>query len=483
MNEQSTAEWDAFLVNIETAQKEIGCSSLDNEEAWFRGHTNSDFQLLPSLFRSFAEPNAPSSWDKILQIESDLFWEFAARGRQIHGKLDNHWDILFAMQHYGTPTRLLDWTETLAVAIYFAILEIDLAAPMAAEELPEPCIWVLNPYRLNNVEWSGDLVHPPYLGWDEEEREYYEYSDLLVEGYMDWDWPTAIYPSHRTDRIEAQNGWFTIHGDQFVPIDTLKKHESFLRKISLPRSAIEPAQRFLRLSGIHHYSIFADLESLSLHLKEKNGLIPRAKAKDAERSRVKQRDSGTYYSCYLSYSTRDEEFARRLYGRLRDAKVRVWFWPENIKTGEAVQEQVETAIHAHDKLLIVLSEASLQSDWVMKELREARNAERRSGKRKLFPVRIVDFRALADGTSLNQKSGKNFVKELSKYFILDFSNWKDHDQFEAAFSRLLKDLRTESPVPAAKRKRVKKSKRRTPTPRGKRKPARSVGQRAKNRRH
>jgi TIR domain-containing protein/FRG domain-containing protein len=461
MNPEATAAWDTFLANIETARKEIGCSPLDSEEAWFRGHTNSNYQLLPSLFRSFEEPNTESSWDKIIQIESDLFWEFAARARQIHGKLENHWDILFAMQHYGTPTRLLDWSETLAVAIYFAILDIDTAAPMATQELPEPCIWVLNPYRLNKLEWSGDLVHPPYLGWDDREREYYEYSDLLVEGYMDWDWPTAIYPSHRTDRIEAQNGWFTIHGDEFVPIDKLRRRRSFLRKIPLPHAALEPARRFLQLSGIHHYSIFADLESLSLHLKEKNGLIPRARAKEAERARVKQRDSGNYYSCYLSYSTKDEEFARRLYSRLRDAKVRVWFWPENIKTGEMVHEQIETAIQAHDKLLIVLSKASLQSEWVMTELREAQGAERRSGKRKLFPVRLVDFRTLDDAASLKQKSGKNVAAKLGEYGILDFSNWKDHDQFEATFSRLLRDLRTESPLPAARqKKRAKKTKRR-----------------------
>jgi len=459
MNEQSTTAWDAFLADIETARKQIGCSALDGEEAWFRGHTNSNFRLLPSLFRSFDDPNATKSWDKIMQIESDLFWEFSARARQIHGKLENQWDILFAMQHYGTPTRLLDWSETLAVAIYFAILDIDTAPLMAAEELPEPCIWVLNPYRLNKLEWGGDLVHPPYLGWEEDERDYYEYSDLLVEGYMDWDWPTAIYPSHRTDRIAAQNGWFTIHGDEFVPMETLEGQDSFLRKVPLPQAAIESARTFLQLSGIHHYSIFADLESLSLHLREKNGLIPRAKAKAAERARVKQRDSGVYYSCYLSYSSKDEDFARRLYSRLRDAKVQVWIWSENIKAGEEIQPQMETAIRAHDKLLVVLSEASLRSEWVMKEVREAQKAERQSGKRKLFPVRLVDFKTLDAVASLSPKSDE-IPKELAKYFIPDFSNWKDHDQFEAAFSRLLADLRTESPaLPGKKRDLTKKPKR------------------------
>ena len=128
---------------------------------------------------------------------------------------------------------------------------------------------------------------------------------------------------------------------------------------------------------------------------------------------------------------------------MRDAHLRVWFAPENIQGGKKLHEQIETAIRVYDKLLIVLSEASLQSEWVMTELRKARKAERQTGKRKLFPVRLTDIATLRDWECFDADSGKNLAAELREYFIPDFSHWKEHDQFEAAFARLLKDLRAE----------------------------------------
>jgi hypothetical protein len=79
----------------------------------------------------------------------------------------------------------------------------------------------------------------------------------------------------------------------------------------------------------------------------------------------------------------------------------------------------------------------------MTELRKARKAERRSGKRKLFPVRLVDFYALRDWECFDADSAKDLAVELREYFIPDFSHWKEHDQFEDAFARLLKDLKTD----------------------------------------
>ena len=148
-------------------------------------------------------------------------------------------------------------------------------------------------------------------------------------------------------------------------------------------------------------------------------------------------------SCFISYSSKDEEFARQLHRRMCDAHLRVWFAPEDIQGGQKLHEQIETAIRAHDKLLIVLSEASLQSEWVMTELRKAFKAEQQSGKRKLFPVRLVDYDTLRAWECPDSSSGKDLAEELRQYFIPDFSHWKEHDPFETAFARLLKDLRAE----------------------------------------
>lgn len=163
-------------------------------------------------------------------------------------------------------------------------------------------------------------------------------------------------------------------------------------------------------------------------------------------SLVNAEDGIQFYSCFISYSSKDEEFAKRLHGKMRDAHLRVWFAPEDIQAGKKLHEQIETAIRVYDKLLIVLSEASLQSEWVITELRKARNGERQSGKRKLFPVRLTDMKTLLDWECFDADGGKDLAVELREYFIPDFSNWREHDPFDAAFARLLKDLKAEAPA-------------------------------------
>ncbi len=74
---------------------------------------------------------------------------------------------------------------------------------------------------------------------------------------------------------------------------------------------------------------------------------------------------------------------------------------------------------------------------------ELRKAERQSGQRKLFPLRMVDMETLRDWECFDADSGKDFATELREYFIPDFSHWKEHDPFEAGFARLLKDLRAQ----------------------------------------
>jgi TIR domain/Pentapeptide repeats (8 copies) len=154
-----------------------------------------------------------------------------------------------------------------------------------------------------------------------------------------------------------------------------------------------------------------------------------------------------FYSCFISYSTRDEEFARRLYSRMRDEKLRVWFAPEDVKGGEKLYEQIERAIQVHDRLLIVLSESSLQSKWVMTEIRRARKVELRESRRKLFPIRLVDYETLQAWECFDADTGEDLASEVRQYFIPDFSNWKEHDAFEKAFERLLRDLRDEEKKP------------------------------------
>jgi hypothetical protein len=151
-----------------------------------------------------------------------------------------------------------------------------------------------------------------------------------------------------------------------------------------------------------------------------------------------------WHSCFISYSTKEEEFARRLHSRMRAANMRVWFAPEDLKGGKKLHEQLFEAIQIYDRLLIVLSEHSIQSEWVMTEIRKARETEKKERRRKLFPIRLTGFETLRDWTCFDADTGKDLAVEVREYFIPDFSNWKDHDAFESAFAKLKRDLEAEN---------------------------------------
>lgn len=150
-----------------------------------------------------------------------------------------------------------------------------------------------------------------------------------------------------------------------------------------------------------------------------------------------------FYSCFISFSHHDGEFSRRLHSRMRSDNLRVWFAPEDMKGGKKLHEEIFRAIQVHDKLLLVLSESSMESEWVITEIRRARKVEQEENRRKLFPIRLVDFEAIQKWECFDADTKKDLAIEVREYYIPDFSNWKDHDAFEAEFGKLLVALRAD----------------------------------------
>jgi uncharacterized protein YjbI with pentapeptide repeats len=148
-----------------------------------------------------------------------------------------------------------------------------------------------------------------------------------------------------------------------------------------------------------------------------------------------------FYSCFISYSTKDQEFADRLYADLQAKGVRCWFAPHDVKGGRKLHEQIDEAIRIHDKLLLILSPHSMSSEWVQTEISKARKREVRDKVRVLFPISLAPFQAIQDWESFDADTGKDSAREIREYFIPDFSNWKDHDSYQKAFERLVKDLK------------------------------------------
>jgi hypothetical protein len=142
-----------------------------------------------------------------------------------------------------------------------------------------------------------------------------------------------------------------------------------------------------------------------------------------------------YYSCFISYSSKDSAFAQRLHTDLQQNGVHCWFAPEDMKIGAKIRPTIDHSIRIHDKLLLILSEHSINSTWVEKEVETAFEEEDKRKQTVLFPVRLD--KAMMD-------TDQAWAADIRRTrHIGDFSRWKDHDAYQEAFARLLRDLKEE----------------------------------------
>ncbi len=149
-----------------------------------------------------------------------------------------------------------------------------------------------------------------------------------------------------------------------------------------------------------------------------------------------------FYSCFISYSTKYQEFAERLYNDLQGNGVRCWFAPHDIQGGRKIHEQIDDAIRLHDKLLLILSDDSMNSEWVKTEIAKARKRELNEKRKMLFPVSLAPYDPVVkDWECFDADTGKDSAREIREYYIPDFSSWKEHDSYQKAFQRLVGDLK------------------------------------------
>lgn len=146
-------------------------------------------------------------------------------------------------------------------------------------------------------------------------------------------------------------------------------------------------------------------------------------------------NSSRFYSCFISYSSKDQEFAEHLRAELLAKGVRCWFAAEDLKIGDKFRTRIDESIRSYDKLLLVLSAESIQSPWVEDEVEAASERERQQREAVLFPIRLDD-----SVMECPQAWASSIRRERH---IGDFRNWRIADVFEKAFERLLRDLKSE----------------------------------------
>jgi len=143
--------------------------------------------------------------------------------------------------------------------------------------------------------------------------------------------------------------------------------------------------------------------------------------------------SQKFYSCFISHSSKDQVFAERLRADLQANGVRCWFAPHDLPIGAKILDTIDEAIRLRDKVLLVLSEAAISSDWVEGEVTRALDEERERKQVVLFPIRL-------DDAVLETKEAWARLLRGQRN-IGDFTRWKEHDAYGKALERLLRDLK------------------------------------------
>jgi hypothetical protein len=174
-------------------------------EFWYRGHDRGTYTLTPTLFR-YAEPEVK---------ERVLFDLYARHVGDLVGHGPNSWARAAWMQHFGIPTRLLDWTTKWEIAAFFAVKFLTGKRPPGDPPGDNPCIFVLNPTRLNELNGFQRVPRVPKAGEPDFDGLF------LAPAASPLNYPLAVAPidSALNSRLSAQHGCFTVHGSEPDPLE------------------------------------------------------------------------------------------------------------------------------------------------------------------------------------------------------------------------------------------------------------------------
>ena len=216
---------------------------------WFRGQRKDTWDLLPSGKRGYDE-----------ERERFLTNDFYARAATRHPKCparDDYAAWLQLMQHFGLPTRLLDWTSSPLIAAYFAT-EHCLEQPSA--EAYDSCIWALAPGLFNIDRGFAPYVYPLDAGRLE------AVIRPAFKGNDTTDTIVAAMAVENDPRIQVQQGSFTVHSSR-TPINHLKGCEKWLVKLIIPGEFAQLIVLDIGRLGFRRGDLFPDLDNLARELK------------------------------------------------------------------------------------------------------------------------------------------------------------------------------------------------------------------------
>ncbi|MGH9496076.1 MAG: FRG domain-containing protein, partial [Candidatus Sulfotelmatobacter sp.] len=216
---------------------------------------SSESKLIPSLYRSESgrEPYG----------DTEVREQFRRRALPLVAERPprDDWEWYSLMQHYGAPTRLLDWTDSALVALYFAI------ASYATGSAPTPAVWALNPWKLNR-KVGLNFEGPVSSDWRETKRYLRKaYGSMRLPKY-----PIALDPVFIAQRMLVQHSHFTLHGSDVRGLDEmikeLKLQDALFKLVILSDDeSVKILRQRVALLGISETTIFPDLAGLGKELR------------------------------------------------------------------------------------------------------------------------------------------------------------------------------------------------------------------------
>ncbi|WP_026632988.1 FRG domain-containing protein [Dyadobacter alkalitolerans] len=243
---------------------------------WFRGAGRADYSLTPSLYR---HPTLTNS-SQLIERESEILERFKQRSFPYLNRASlgmasgDYWDYFFIMQHFGVPTRLLDWSENPFISLYFALNSTKKNAATGVFD-SDAAVWALNPNAwnkasLHDISGKGTVIAPgdPVLDAYNPSKSKYTLRKS----------PVAINGNHNSNRIVAQKGTFILFGNENKTMEDVFMEDpeypaECLIKLLIASSAIDQISKSLVRVGITDSVVYPDLEGLAKEIKRQHEFL------------------------------------------------------------------------------------------------------------------------------------------------------------------------------------------------------------------
>lgn len=223
-------------------------SAATKDTVWYRGQADARWELLPGYLRLSKAPSEATLLKRFKQSAAML----------IDMTPQQSFDWLFLLQHYGVPTRLLDWSESPLVALYFAVED--------STSNVDGALWQLRPSALNKNAHINNEDEDDYIpSFEDEELSGYSVESLSQNRRLQL-LPVATIATRNNARIQAQLGVFTIHHREQIPIERVGD-SSHIVKYTIPATEKEKIARQLRVLGISRFQLFPELASVGAIVK------------------------------------------------------------------------------------------------------------------------------------------------------------------------------------------------------------------------